>query len=283
MADISDVEDALVTLVVSAVYPNGTGQASVASLPVQVFRGWPQAEDLKRDLLSSDGSASMVKVSIFPRAGERNVTRHPKEAQFTAAPVHTITAAVSGAHITLGGTIATPQYVTVILGGAHAYSYAVKTNDTLSSVAAALAALISAAVPATSSGPVITNSTGADVICRVGAPGTGWIETRRQVRPLQVTVWAGTPAARDAAAKVVDALFADTDWLTFSDGSAGRLLYTGSYTEDGAQIEGVYRRDLIFTVEYPTIQFVSGSEITVFQSGIQSIAPAPGPVDTSFS
>ncbi|MFG1388812.1 hypothetical protein [Xanthobacter versatilis] len=278
MADVSDVEDALVALVVGAVYPGGTGQPSAITAPVQAFRGWPKAEDLRADLPSGK-----VKVSVFPRSGERNATRHPKEILLAVAPVHTITATVSGAQITFSGTIATPQYVTVIIGGAKAYSYPVKTTDTLTSLAASVAALIDADIPATSSGAVVTVSTGATMIARVGAPGTGWIETRRQARPFQVTIWAGTPSARDAAAKAIDPVFANTDWLALSDGSAGRVLYMASYTNDDGQNEGVYRRDLIYSVEYPTLEFVSGSEITVFQDGIQSIAPAPGPVDTSFS
>src|SRR4051812_10395762 len=118
MADVSDCEIALRDAVSVAVYPNGTGQASAIGAPVRVYRGWPNAEALDRDLRNH-----VCNISVFPEAGGRNTTRYGTEWQgLTIAPV-TLTATVSGATVTMGGTATIGQIVGIrTLAGAWAYA-----------------------------------------------------------------------------------------------------------------------------------------------------------------
>lgn len=66
MADVSDVGNALVAVLVTAVYPSGTGAASVGNCPIAVYQGWPDPQQLT-DALSAGG----VHISVFPRPGDK--------------------------------------------------------------------------------------------------------------------------------------------------------------------------------------------------------------------
>lgn len=71
MADISDVEAVLVTLIAGACYPNGTGAASIAGVGIQVFRGWP-----KPNLLTAALAAGTIMVSVYSRPNmSQNVSK----------------------------------------------------------------------------------------------------------------------------------------------------------------------------------------------------------------
>ena len=62
MADITDVSNALVTVIAGIVYPNGTSQPSITGVPVLVYQGWPDAVQLRADL-----AAGKVHVSVYPQ------------------------------------------------------------------------------------------------------------------------------------------------------------------------------------------------------------------------
>ncbi|MEJ0047582.1 MAG: hypothetical protein WDN04_16740 [Rhodospirillales bacterium] len=74
MADVADVEAALIAAVLAALYPNGAGAPSATGSPARVFRGWPTTS-----LLTQDRAAGAVDISVFgvpgtthgnpPRAG----------------------------------------------------------------------------------------------------------------------------------------------------------------------------------------------------------------------
>ena len=66
MADQSEVAQSLVTLIAGAVYPNGTGQASITGAPIRVQAGWPIASDLE-PWLASGG----VHVSVYEMPGDK--------------------------------------------------------------------------------------------------------------------------------------------------------------------------------------------------------------------
>ena len=96
MADLSDVSNALVTLVTGVVYPNGTGQPSITGNPVLVYSGWPNMTQLKTDL-----QAGKAHVSIFPSTSHQ---RHKSTAfsDWTVAtpPANTLALSVS---VTIAG------------------------------------------------------------------------------------------------------------------------------------------------------------------------------------
>lgn len=87
--------------------------------------------------------------------------------------------------------------------------------------------------------------------------------TKQQQRAIQITVWADTPAHRDVTAPFIDSALSNIDFLTFPDGTSGRLIYESSPFDDMAQKANVYRRDLIYTVDWTTLVTASATEVIV--------------------
>lgn len=277
MADLSDVEDALVALASGVIYPTGTSNPSAVGVPAQVYRGWPKQSDLDRDL-----KAGKLTVTVFSRPGtERNTTRYPRDWQELTAPVHTLTVSVALNVITLGGTPTVGQWVTAVIAGVP-FAYAVIAGDLLADIATKLGALIGAVYGVSVTGPAITVTTGHPIVARIGATGTSAMETRRQVRQFQITFWCPTPASRDLAAALVDNVLADMNFLTLSDGFAGRLLYVATMVDDKAQAQNLYRRDLIYSVDYPTTKTEADYEITSIVENVQGgVSPPDAPIISS--
>jgi predicted outer membrane repeat protein len=264
MADIADVENGLASIVAAAVYPSGTGAASIAGVGVKIYRGWPVARNLDVDL-----KAGLAHVTIFPPRGlERITSRGLGDWKVLARTPATITATVAGNTVTLGGAIASPQYITLVFAN-RAFSYAVQPGDTLASAATGLAVLVNASVPASSIGPVITIATSAAITARVASPGTIMRELRRTERSVMVTAWCGTPALRDTLAGKIDAALAGVRFLSLPDGSGARLIYTRTNVNDEAQEALVYRRDLYFTADYAVTETDAAYPVTSITLNIQ--------------
>lgn len=269
MADITDVENSLVALIAQTLYPNGTAQPSVAGFDCAVYAGWPTASRLDADL-----AAGKTHVTVFPTATERNTSRYPKEWKTQAVTVPTLTLAIAGQTVTVGGAIPSPfsAHNLAILATGKNYVYAVQAGDTLASIATALAALLAADFPGTTStGAVITCPVSCHLTAaKVGTSGTSIREVRRQERVFQITVWSNTPANRDAVIQPVDLALAATNFITLADGTAARLLYKGSPITDNNQKAKLYRRDLMYTVEYATTQVKTDYQIVAAQEDISN-------------
>lgn len=245
MADLDDVMTALTTTIAGVLYPNGIGSASSAGASVKVYPGWPVPNVLNTDL-----AAGKAHVSIFPRPEERNTTRYLGGYQTATVIPATLTATVSGATITIGGTVSLPQAVMAILNfGRSAYSYIVQIGDNLNTITAGLAALIPGA---TVNGVVITVTGALELKTQVITSGKAIKEVGRQERLFQLVIWAPTPAIRSAIARVVDAALRQTERFTLPDGSSARLIYKSSPMTDMLEKSAIYRRDLYYTVEYAT-------------------------------
>lgn len=279
MADIADVESALVNLISTGIYPSGVSAPSAIVLAnatnpgCRVFPGWPDPAKLDADM-----AAGIINVSVFARPGlERLLPSYPREwvDQFSTAP--TITATVTGSTVTVGGTVTTGHYVSVIVFG-KAFSYACQAGDTLQGVAAALAALINAAMPASASGPVITIQGRSDITARTAAPGTIIRELKRQQRQFQVTIWAPNNDARVATARVIDPTLAATDFMLLADNQNARLLYASSADTDRSGKQSTMCRDSFWWVEYATTQVMPGYPITVFGQQIGTADGTPSGV-----
>ena len=268
MADLSQVETAIVEIVAAALYPNGTNNPSALNQPVRVYRGWPVPNALNRDL--TDG---VLNVSVYPQDTESRTTRYmPQEIDLPRiAPTLTLT--TTPTTVTVGGTPCACN--AAVFAGGKVYVYPAMPSDTLAGIAAALAALINADYPATSSGPVITV---ASAFTRVGAIGNTVTEIRRQKRGFQITCWCPDPETRDALASLIDAALAGIDYLALPDGTAGRMLYERSKVTDGSQEEGLYRRDLFYSVEYGTTVTGTAAEIVTVQAETTSVGNEDFPV-----
>jgi hypothetical protein len=265
MADISEVQTTLVGVIAATLYPNGTSQASAIGAQCRVGSGWPTSAQLDPDL-----AAGKVNVSVYPTNIEKKTTRHLDAWQTVLHNAPTVVLSQSGQTITVGGSIPATffaQNVAVLIAG-HPFTYAAQPNDTLSTIASALATLIAAVYPgATSSGPIITLSAGTPApTLRSGGSGTVAKEVKRQSRVLRIVIWAPTPALRDAAAKVLDPMLAQINFLSLPDGFGGRLLYHSSDVVDLQEKANLYRRDLCYSVEYPTTISQQATDVVVTQT-----------------
>ena len=248
MADYSDVQTALVSLIEAVIYPNGTGLASATGLATITYAGWPNAQQLNNDMSALNANTGgRVHITVFATNIERDTTRYWPQTPITQLPTNTMTLAVSGISVTVGGTAKTLQNLLVIIGG-QAYSYQTNGTDTLATSATALAALIPGA---TSAGAVIT----LPAASKIGAARVGGLGTMLQIygsmeRVFQVTIWANNPANRTATATAIDQALRQQSRFTLADGTTAYMKYRNSPQDDIAQRDNLYRRDINYAVEF---------------------------------
>jgi hypothetical protein len=250
MADASDVETALVALSSSALYPNGINERSIPGPDCRIYRGWPNSAALDADL-----AAGRINVTIFPVPGHARTTTRFTQIRSGSLTSPTLTTSVSGSSVTFGGTATPGQVAGVLVGGRSGQSYAYRTRagDSPALVAANLAALARATAIVQLSGPTLTIPGSDTLIARVVADGSAQQEIRRQEQDFRVTCWCPTPTSRDAAAIAIDLALAQLTFITLADGSMGKLTYAGMTVFDKSEDALLYRRDLLYCVEYPTI------------------------------
>lgn len=237
MPDQADIEQALAAL----------GAAALAGDPadVRVYRGWPRAASLEADL-----QAGRAHLSVTPGGAGRDASRYPAEWQ-GAVPVPTLQVAVDGETVTFGGLAGVGQVAGVRVDGV-AYACRLRDGDTPGVVAAVLAALVRADRPALVQGAAVVLPDGRDVLARVVADGSGGTELRRQVQPMRMTLWCPAPDVRDRLAGRLDVAVAAVPVLDVG-GWACRVRDAGGTTTDEGAAAGVWRRDLVYRVEYPTV------------------------------
>ena len=90
------------------------------------------------------------------------------------------------------------------------------------------------------------------MVARVVADQPAVRETRRQRQVFRVVCWCPDPGSRDALAGTIDAALSDIPFISLSDGLAARLRSVASVPTDRAQAAALYRRDLLYSVEYGT-------------------------------
>lgn len=246
MADQSDVENALVAQVATALYPNGEAAPSVPGPDCRIYRGWPTSAALDTDL-----SAGLINVTVFPM-GEpgRNTTRYAQRwLGSTVQP--TLTISVSGVSVIIGG-IAEAGQLAGLLVDSTSYVYRTHAGDTPQIVAANLATSLRADWIVTVAGATLTIFGAGSVLARVVADASVMQEIRRQEQVFRITCWCPTPATRDCSASAIDLRLAGYQFLALADETMGRLQYHGTLVFDQSQDALLYRRDLLYEVEYPT-------------------------------
>jgi hypothetical protein len=250
MADESDVETTLVALSSAALYPNGVGSPSVPGPDCRIYRGWPNSAALNADL-----TAGRINVTVFPAPGHARTTTRYTQPRSGSPISPTLTVAVAGTSVTFGGSAACGQVAGLLVGGRSGQSYAYRTQvgDTPALVAANLAVLARANAIVQLSGSTLTIPGVADLMARVVADGSTQQEIRRQERIFRVTCWCPTPTSRDATAIAIDLALAQAIFITLTDGTMGKVTYAGTTVFDQSQDALLYRRDLLYQIEYPTI------------------------------
>jgi hypothetical protein len=247
MADQSDVENALVALAANALYPNGSGAPSLPGPDCRIYRGWPNSAALNSDL-----AVGVINVTVFPQGESgHNTTRYSQ--QWLGSPAQpTFTASISGSSVTIGGAAGPGGQLVGILVNNISYVYAALTGDTPEVVAANLATAARADWIVNLLGATLTVRGAGSIMARVVADAAVMQEVRRQDQGFRITCWCPTPATRDASASAIDLLLVSFQFIDLADGARGRLRYRGTLVFDQSQDALLYRRDLLYDVEYPT-------------------------------
>jgi hypothetical protein len=244
MADQSDVENALVALAANALYPNGTSTPSVAGPDCLIYPGWPTSAALDSDL-----AAGRINVTVFPMPEPGRTTTRYRQ-RWLGPPVQAaLTASVAGVTVTIGGTANAGQLIGILVD-ATSYVYRTQGGDTPETVAAQLAVLAQANQIVNLTGAALTIPGANQITSRVVADAPVVRELRRQEQGFRITCWCPTPATRDASASSIDLYLAGLQFITLADGTEGRLCYRGTLVFDQSQDALLYRRDLIYDVEY---------------------------------
>jgi hypothetical protein len=251
MADQGDVEQVMAAIVSGVLYPLGTGSPSITGLPCRVHRGWPDAATLDADLL-----AGRVTVTVAgDTRGQRNTTRYPDEWRPTQSVVPGLAVTVTGNTATFSGNASIGQLAGILADQVAAVHRTV-AGDTPQTVASALAgALAGVAGPLAATvaeGAAVQVSGASSIVARVFADQPSIRETRRQLQAFRVVCWCPDPASRDLVASAIDIQMATFDFLGLPDGMAGRLRYIATASTDRVQDAALYRRDLIYTMDYAT-------------------------------
>lgn len=253
MADVYGIQNALVSLIAGVIYPNGTSNPSISGVTTYVYAGWPQPARLEQDL-----NASACHISVYPLSTEKKLTESLGRPWRTLSTgVSGIVATVSGQQITLSGTVTTPTNINLFCDKQH-HTYAVQQTDTLTTIATALAVQISGA---SNAGPVITLPAAAIFDIRIGSADTVGRILRRQEKDFQITVWAGSPGVRELAALAVDNGLSALTSLNMPDGSPTVIRYKRSLISDNAQSYLVYRHDMIFCVDFSSLQTAQATQV----------------------
>jgi hypothetical protein len=247
MADQSDVETVLAGIVSTALYPDGTTAPSLLSTTCRIYRGWPSSAALDADL-----TAGIVNVTIYPDPTHQQLTtRYPDNVTVTTANVPTLTITVSGTSATIGGTAA-PSQVAGLLVDTMAVVHRLEAGDTPDTVAAVLATYLRTQRIVTVSGATVTIPGAGLIVGRVVADQQGLREVRRQSQGFRISCWCPSPTTRDACASAIDATFAAMRFIDLPDGTQGHLTFRSSLVFDQSQDAKLWRRDLLYAVDYAT-------------------------------
>jgi len=248
MADQSDVETAIAAVVANALYPNGPEGLSEAGYVCRVYRGTPVASALNADLASG-----VANISINAIAGrQKNVTRYPQKWVATSTVPATLSVATSGYSVCISGICAAGQLVGIVIDGAP-FAYAVQSNDSPATVASNIAGLLRQnGWVVDYAGTCISIPQAVKLTARAVSGGTMLKEIRRQVQDFDIALWCPDPRSRDIISALADRTLATINFIVLSDGSSGRMISAGSDISNANVEASLYRRDLIYSVEYPT-------------------------------
>jgi hypothetical protein len=261
--------DALEQIALQAVFPNGTNQPSVLpTKPPQVAQGWPLARDIDKAMAAG---RSIVSIFAIPSSSSDAGQPFNTTDAVYVAPVHGLTATISGSGVTLSGTPTAGEYVSAVIGGT-GYTYLSQPGDTASIAASGLVSALQAAFPGTAAaGATVQIATNQDLEVRIGAPATMATRIHRQRLQFRICVWAPSPADRAAVARVIDVALKRNVTIRLPDQTLAIVVFQGTNLDDNYENEGTYRRDLIFNVTFDTPDTYTAYEVTVVQTPVSSL------------
>jgi len=214
MADISDVEQAVVDTVTGILYPAGTSSGSIIGTDCRIYRGWPNSATLNSDL-----SAGVINVTVVSDNDHGLVTTRYMD-EWEIVPVRpTLLATISGNSVMISGTPLPGTVVGALVDGVP-FVYRIADGDTPALIAANLAGLIQRERPVTQSAATVTVPGAYRLIARVVVDANGTYEARRQEKGIRVILWCPSPATRDSIAATIDLAISQVPFLRTDDGAA---------------------------------------------------------------
>ena len=294
MADLSDLTAYLANAAGAAIYPNGTGQPSVAGADCLIYEGWPIGDQLDLDLkgmqlLPGQSTPSprpggvLLNVSVYPMPGTGVSTYQIQDETYVLVPatIGLTVVSVIGNVITVSGQPTQGEFLTVICDGANVLS---QTGANTAALLAALAAQAAATYPGASSTATtltIPVSTSKPIVVRQGGVATLGKVTHRQRHDVMLTTWTPDKTSRATLAKAIDVALKETIRITLPDTSQAKLCYSRTNLSDDQQSAGIYRRDLIFECEYATLQTFPGYTVTTVDTTVAVNNQAPINIPTA--
>jgi hypothetical protein len=246
MADQSDVENALATLAAAALYPSGPDAESLPGPPCRIYRGWPNPAALDADL-----AAGRINVTIFAGDAAPHLTTRFSE-EWASEPVPpTLHVSVSNTTVTFTGVADTGQLAGVLVDR-QPFVYRTRARDTPSLVAATLGSLLRTTRIVRLQGASIEIPGAQNLVARVVTSASALKEVRRQSLKFRITCWCPSPDTRDATAAAIDSRFAASSFIPLADTSKAWVTFAGGAVFDQSQNASLYRRDLLYSVEYAT-------------------------------
>jgi hypothetical protein len=247
MADISDLEQAIADTVTAILYPLGPSGSSVVGALCRIYRGWPNSATLNTDLNSG---AVNVTIGADNDSG-RTTTRYLPQWQTTFAQPG-VMATAEGSTLSISGRPTVGDVIGAIVDG-RPFSYRIQTGDSPDLIAANLGQSIRDSRVVTLQGATITIPGARSIVARAVCDGSASFESRRQEKDFRIICWCPTPSVRDAVVSAIDAAIDQLTFLTLADGTQARIAYRNTSSYDQAQNALLYRRDLIYLVEYATV------------------------------
>lgn len=250
MADISDVEQAVANAVTSILYPMGSSQSSIVGALCRVYRGWPNSATLNTDL-----TAGAVNVTVITDndSGRTTTRRLPEWSNTPARPG--VTASANAPTITISGSPAVGDVVGALIAGV-VYAYRIEAGDTPGLIASNLSQTIQADRVASVHGTVIMVPGATAIEVRVVRDSPSSFESRRQEKDVRIICWCPTPPIRDSVAAAIDTAIDRLSFLPLSDSTTARVIYRNTANYDQAQNALLYRRDLVYSIEYSTVTII---------------------------
>jgi hypothetical protein len=281
VADLSDVTAYLASAAAAAVYPNGSSSPSVAAMDVRIFEGWPIPDQLDLDVAGKVLSGSppeplprtngpAANVSVYPMAGTGIHVYQISDETYVVTPVSFgLSVAQVGNTITVTGQPHTGEYLTLIADDSFVYSL---TGASTTALLASLATAAQVNYPsASSTATTLTIPAGRSLVVRQGGIATLGKVTHRQRQSIMVTVWAPTRVARNALASAIDVAIKANIKVSMPDTSQALIIYSRTNQSDEMQAATVYRRDLIYDVEYATLLQFPGYVVTSMNVTVTAI------------
>jgi hypothetical protein len=246
MADQSDVENALAALTAAALYPNGPDAESLPGPPCRIYRGWPNPAALDADL-----ATGRINVTIFSGDAPPRITTRFAEEWVSTPTLPTLQVATSSTSVTFTGTADAGQLAGVLVDH-QPFVYRTQAKDSPSLVAATLGVLIRTSRIVRLQGSSIEIPGAQSLVARVVNSASALKEIRRQSLRIRIACWCPSPDTRDAAAAAIDTNFAGLTFIPLADGSKAWVTFAGGAVFDQSQNASLYRRDLLYSVEYAT-------------------------------